>query len=352
MLAGWYSGALNRWGVTLQRNGRWSEATPCFALARELNPDNLPALVNLRCNSNLLARQKMTVVRTQAFPDQFGRYRNLNQVLTESGPFDEPSYCYRLGLSFAGAGMLRQACQQFDRIKALVPGDLSVRLFLGDLLNISLMPDQALKIVAEIQRDRDLAPLGPTNEVEVALLEARAWFAKTNRPVAQGIIYALVATHPGDAFVLERASATFTACQSYNDALRIADRLLQLTPRDPAALANKGNLCVLTGDFSNAIPPLTLSLSLTNTYAARLNRAIACLRTGRLDAAEADYQDLLRAFPTAYRAYSGLGEIAWQKKDTNTAIRYCEQYLSQAGADTEEAKSVAARLKSLQQGRR
>ena len=187
--------------------------------------------------------------------------------------------------------------------------------------------------------------------MEIAFLEARAWFAKTNRPTAQGIIYALLATHPGDAAVLERAVATFTAYQSYSDALRLTDQQLQLAPNDAVALANKGNLCVLTRDFSNAIPPLTLSLSLTNTYAARLNRAIAYLRTGRLDAAEADYQELLQAFPTAYRAYSGLGEIALQKRDTNAAIRYYEQYLSKAGADTEEAKTVAARLKSLQQGR-
>jgi predicted Zn-dependent protease len=248
--------------------------------------------------------------------------------------------------------MLRQACQQFERIKALVPGDLSVRLILGDLFNNSSVPDQALRIVAEIRADPDLRPLGPTNEVEVALLEARAWFVKTNRPVAQGVIYALLATHPGDALVLERAVATFTAYQDYSDALRITDHQLQLTPDDPVALANKGSLCVLTGDFSNAIPPLTLSLSLTNTYAARLNRAIAYVRTGRLDAAEADYQDLLNAFPTAYRAYSGLGEIALQRRDTNTAIRRYEQFLSKAEADNEEVRAVAAKLKSLRQGRR
>jgi tetratricopeptide (TPR) repeat protein len=351
VVAGWYSTALNRWGVTLQRNGRWSEATPCFALARELNPDNLPARINLQCNSNLLAHQKMTVVRTQSFQEQFGRDRSLLQIVADNGPFDEPSYCYYLGLSFAGGGMSLQACQQLERVKTLVPDDLLVRLVLGDLLNRGSLPDQALRIVAEIQADPALRPLGPTNEVEVALLEARAWFAKTNRPVAQGIIYALLATHPGDTVVLERAVATFTAYQSYADARRITDQQLQLAPNDPAALANKGNLCVLTGDFSNAIPPLTLALSLTNTYAARLNRALAYLRTGRLDAAEADYQELLQAFPTAYRACRGLGDIALQKRDTNAAIRYYEQYLSQAGADTDEAKAVAAQLKSLQQGR-
>ena len=351
VVAGWYSTALNRWGVTLQRNGRWSEATPCFTLAQELNPDNLPARVNLQCNSNLLAHQKMTVVRTQSFQEQFGRDRSLLQIVAENGPFDEPSYCYHLGLICAGGRMLLQACQQLERVKALVPEDLLVRLLLGDLLNRGSLPDQALKIVAEIQADPGLHPLSPANEVEVAFLEARAWFAKTNRPAAQGIIYALLATHPGDAVVLERTVATLTAYQSYADALRLTDQQLRLAPNDAVALANKGNLCVLTRDFSNAIPPLTLALSLTNTYGARLNRAIAYLQTGRLDVAEADYQELLQAFPIAFRACRELGEIALQKWDTNTAIRYYEEYLAKAGADTDEAKAVAARLKSLQQGR-
>ena len=351
VLARWYSGALNRWGVTLQRNGRWSEATPCFSLALELNPDNLPALVNLQCNSNLLAHQKMTVVRTQVFPEQLGRYRSLNQVLTENGPFDEPSYCYRLGMGFAEGKMRRQAGQQFDRVKALVPSDFSVRLTLGNLFNTCSRPELALGIVAEMQADPELRPLGLTNEVEVALLEARAYLTATNQATAQGIIYALLATHPGDSALLARAVTTFADYQCYSDAIRLTDHQLQLTPDDPAALANKGILCVLTGDSSNAIPTLTRSLSLTNTYVARLNRAIAYLRTGRLDAAEADYQALLQQFPTAYRASAMLGEVALQKKETNTAIRYYEHYLSKVEPDTEDAKVVAARLKSLQPGR-
>ena len=186
----------------------------------------------------------------------------------------------------------------------------------------------------------------------MALLETKAWFAKTNRPVAEGIIFALLATHPRDAYVSERAAATFMACQRYPDALRLIDRRLEAAPNDAVALANKGNILILTGNFSNAIPPLTLALSLTNTYAARYNRALAYLRTDRLDAAEADYQEILRAFPAAFLAYNGLGEIACRRSDTNAAIGYYQQYLSKAEAETEEAKHVAARLKSLQQGRR
>jgi tetratricopeptide (TPR) repeat protein len=293
----------------------------------------------------------MAVVRTGFIPEQFGRYRNLNQVLIENGPFDEPSYCYNLGMAFAEGGMLRQACQQFERIGILAPGDLAARVTLGDLYNNVLRPDLAFQVAADIRADPALRPLGPTNEVEVAFLEARAQLTATNRATAQGIIYALLATHPGDSALLARAVATFTAYQSYPDAIRLTDRQLRLAPNDADALINKGNLCVLTGQFSNAIPPLTLSLSLTNSYAARFVRARAYWQAGRLDAAEADYQQLLQAFPNAFRAYNGLGEIALQKKDTNAAIRYYEQFLSQARADTEEARMVAARLKSLQQNR-
>ena len=316
VLAQWYSAALNCRGVTLQRNGHGREASGCFALAVDLNPDNLPAQVNLKCNRDLLAGQKMTVVRSRSFQDQLGRYRHWDQTLAENGPFDEPTYCYQLGVFYAEAGLLRQAVQQLERVKTLVPGDTFVRLVLGDLLNRGRMPDQALQIAAEIEADPNLRPLDPTIGVEVAFLEASVWYVKTNQAKAERILDFLLAAHPGDAVLLGRA----------------------------------GSLCILVGDYTNAIPLLTQALSLTNTYPARLNRALASFRLGRLDAAEADYQELLQAFPSDHQAYQGLGEIARQKGDTNAAIGYYQRYLSKAAADSEEATVVAARLKTLQQG--
>jgi tetratricopeptide (TPR) repeat protein len=350
MLASWYSGLLNGWGASLQRNGRWTEAAPCFALARDLNPNNLPAGVNLLCNSNLLARQTLTVVRTQPFEEQFGASRNWNQVLTENGPFDEPSYCYQLGLGFARGGMLRQAGQEFERVRVLAPGDLTARLVLGDLFNRCLMPDRALQVAAEIRADAVSRPFGPTNEVEVAFLEASAWYVRTNHSRADGIIYSLLAAHPGDAGLLNRAGAAFAAHQSYSNALRVVRQQLQSAPDNVGSLINLGNLCAAIGDFSNSIPPFTRALSLTNISPIRFARAFAYFRTGQLDAAEADYQELLRASPDAYPAYNGLGEIALQKRDTNAAIRFYQQFLAEAPAEGGDARSVAARLRSLQPG--
>jgi tetratricopeptide (TPR) repeat protein len=348
-LARWYSSALNFWGVTLQRNGRPGEAAPCFMLAHELNPDNLPARVNLQSTSNLLAHVKMTVDRDQSFQDRLGDYVAWNPDLSDNGPFDEPSYCYHLARSLVNAGMLRQACQELERTKVLAPGDYAARLMLGEALLRGGVLDQALQAVAEMRADPDLQPLGPAAEVEVALLAARVWFAKTNFPKAEAIINSLLASHPEAAGVLDRAEDLFTTYGSYSNALAIVERQLQSAPDNFAILIKKGGLSILSGDFSNAIPPLTRSLELTNTYEARLNRAYAYVRSGRLDAAEADYKELLRAFPTAYRAYYWLGEIAWQNKDTNAAVHYYQQCLSNSAAGAAEVNLVATRLKSLQQ---
>ena len=88
----------------------------------------------------------------------------------------------------------------------------------------------------------------------------------------------------------------------------------------------------------------------TNNYSALLNRAIACLRANKLDAAQRDYEVLQKAFPTAFQIYYGLAEIAWRKKDTNAAIRNYQLYLANAPTNTAEAKVVSERLKELKPG--
>ena len=348
-LARWYSSALNRWGVTLQRQSQPKEAAPCFALAQELNPDNLPARVNLQCCTNLLTGRKMTVSRDRSFQERFGDYLAWNQVLAENGPFDEPGYCYHLAVSLANAGMWRQAGQQLERVTALAPTDTPARLLLGTVYCLGGMPDQALLIAAQIRADPGQLPLDLTNEVDIALLQARANFDKTNRTEAEEILNSLLASHPDDAGLMDRAGAMFKEYGSYSNALRIVERQLRSGPDNPLALINQGDLLLQMGDYSNAIPSLTRSLELTNVFGARFDRACAFLLSGRLDAAEADYKEILRLFPTSYRAYYGLGEVAWRNKDTNAAIRYYQQFLANSAPRTEGYGLAVARLRSLRQ---
>jgi tetratricopeptide (TPR) repeat protein len=349
-LARWYSGALNCWGVTLQRNDQWSEAARCFALASELNPDNLPARVNLECNRKLQAGQKLTLLAPKSNEEQFGKYPNWNQILISNGPFDEPAFCYQVSLAYAQRNLRRQASQQLERAAVLAPRDINARLVWGDLWNRCRMPDRALQVAAEIQADPSLQPLDPKLKVELAFLEAEAWFLKTNQAKAKGVLLSLLDSHPGDTVLLDRTRAVFTAHGSYSNALRIADQQLHFAPDNVPRLLEAGSLCLLAGEFSNAIPLLTRALSLTNSYGGRINRALAYVHLGRLDAAEADYREALRVLPASYQPYYGLAEVARRKGETNAATRYYRQYLSKAATDSGESKAVAARLKELQPG--
>ena len=306
-----YAIALNAWGVTLQRNGRLSEATRCFESALNLNHRNLAAGMNLRCNSNLLASQKVTVAQPSALEEIAGRYRNVTQLVTEDGPVDDPSFCFQLGLVFAGNRLYRQSSQQFDRVKTLVSGDISAPLAPGSLSDLREARSKTLALLAEICADPRIRPLAPAAEKERTFLEAETWF----------------------------------------DALRMAHRQLRINPDDTSALLDKGTILLRLGTYSNAIPSLTRVLALTNSPVALLNRAIAYLCMSNLAEAKTDYLKLRQVWPNDPRVYYGLGEIAYGTKDTNAAVDYYKSYLAHANAATEETKFVAARLKALQGSR-
>jgi tetratricopeptide (TPR) repeat protein len=350
LLAHWYSGALNGWGVVLQRRERWEEATPCFAKAIELNADNLPAQVNLYCNSNRLASRQLTLSLPYSIREQFGKVRNVDQILVTDGPFDEPTCCYELGMVYKNQNLPRQAGQQLERAQALAPKEIYVRLSLGNLLNGCGMPDRAMQMAEEIRADPSLQPLDPKVDVDLAFLEAEAWFVKTNRAKAVGILQSLLDSHPGDSAVLGRLAVAFTVTGSYTNALRIVEQQLQRTPDSIPTLMDKGLLYFLAGEFSNAVPTFTHVLSLTNSYPALFNRAMAYLQTTQWDRAVDDYKDMIRRFPDACQPYYGLAEVALKQGNTNAAIQYYQQYLSKAPTNHNQAefRMVSARLKAVQ----
>jgi TolA-binding protein len=81
---------------------------------------------------------------------------------------------------------------------------------------------------------------------------------------------------------------------------------------------------------------------------ALLNRAIAELRSARLDEARQDYRDFLQRFSsTNYQSYYGLGEIAYQQGDWRAARENYEQYLRFAPSNSGEAGFVRTRLEEV-----
>jgi len=348
VLAGFYSRTLTSWGVELQKRGQLTNAGAMFDRALELNPDNLVARVNLECNRNLQAGHESSIQVSKSIEDEFGKYRSWDQVVGENGPFDEPNFCFEQGRVFSHNNLHHQAAAQFERVKTLAPRNLLARVWLAQLYVVSHLPAPALQLIDEIRAHPALLPVPGTNRTEMLFVETSAHLANGDLKSAENAVQAALEKDPGDPDLLAAATQVYMTYKCYSNALVTINQELNASPTNYTALVNKGYVCIWLHAYEQAIPPLTRVLAMeTNNHSALLNRGIAYLRSGKLDAAQRDYEVLQKAFPAAYQVDYGLQDIAYQKKDTNAAIRYCQMYLANAPTNTAEAKMVAARLKQL-----
>jgi tetratricopeptide (TPR) repeat protein len=351
LVSTYYSQALNYWGVELQKSGQFDEAAAHFLRAVELNPDNVVAQINSDYDRDRRAGKKSTTDVAKTIEDKFAKYNNWEQIMRANGPFDEPNFCFEQGRIFAKGKNYRQAAQQFDRATTLAPDHLAARLWLGQLMVMGRMPDKVLELVTDIRAHPEMFPLDQSNQIELIRLEASAHYSKTNSETADNILQAALAKYPEDKNLLAMVTQVQMAFGHHTEAMSTVEKLLKIAPDDPQALLNKGALCIQLKMFKEAVAPLTRLLALqSDNNAALLNRAIANLQIGELEAARGDYEKLRVAFPSAFQVYYGLGEIAFRKKDKQTAIKNYELYLKHAPPNTEERKSISARLKELKDG--
>ena len=148
--------------------------------------------------------------------------------------------------------------------------------------------------------------------------------------------------------MLAAACRTYSENGQYTNALALTQRILRLAPNDPNALINQGCFQVQLSAYADAVASFNRVLTLeTNNPTALFYRAIAQLRGDQLDVALEDYESLQRQYPKAHQMYYGLGEIAYRRKDTNTAIRHYEAYLTNAPPNNPESAFVVGRLQEL-----
>jgi tetratricopeptide (TPR) repeat protein len=351
MSSSWYSRALNTWGTQLQRNGRLAEASQAYRRALELKPDNLPAVANLFCATNLLAGKPLGVDRSRSPESALGRYRGWEQVLGENGPFDAPEFCFVVGQNFATGNLYRQAAQQFERAAALAPDFLTAKLMLANVHNLWGNYDTALELTAALRTNRAAAYLPPDERVEVDIAEATARLGKGDDAGAQSLIGRVLASRTNDLAVMDRIFSLYISRQQFSNALEVVGRQLRVAPRNPALLVNEGYVWLQLGKFSNALPPLTRVLALdTNNVQGRFNRAITYLNLGQFEESRTDYRELEKLTPGAPQIQYGLAEIAYLKHETNTAITHYTRYLTNAAPDTAETRLVQTRLQELRGG--
>jgi tetratricopeptide (TPR) repeat protein len=349
LLAAGYSRCLDSWGVSLQRAGQWPQAGLWFQRALELNPANLAAQINSEYNQRHQrgdhARLAHDWVEAR-FVDQSARFRSWTAAVEANGPVDEPTSLFTVGATLVGEGKYVQAARDFGRCADLAPdwldasiGLAQIRVLLGDYQGAFSLASN-LESSGKAKDDMD--------EAKIVSCRAAALKGLGRGQEAVAAVEGFAQEHHERAEVLSAAAQLYLQCGRFAPALALLDQLLAQSPNDPSLLLYKGSAEIGLAHFPDAIATLTKALTFAPASpAARINRAIACLRSGQLDAARDDYEELLQHFPNSPPVLFGLGEIAWRRQDTNAAIGLYERYLASTALGSDESKLVSARLKSL-----
>ena len=348
LLREWYAQALNTWGVSLQRNGRLPAAQHRFAQAVALSTNNWIATVNLEGNTNLQAGVEATPLRITELLSQPDFTQKLLMSEARLGTVDEADCCLNLAEAFARVGQLRQAMQQADHARRLAPGVPRAALALASLYARSGLMDRAMALT-ETLRDQSSNALDRVGfEVQLALIEADIWMAKTNRTRATATLQATVQKHPDDIRVLNRIAVSYVNFRDFTNAEQLTRHVLDQDSNNIPALLTQSGILLQTERSAAAIPVLNHVLSLTNIADARFYRVIAYMQTQDYDAARQECVEIGKAFPNGYLGEYGLAKIAELQHDTKQAIHYLNICLSNAPANSALKRDLQQRLEMLQ----
>jgi tetratricopeptide (TPR) repeat protein len=350
-LAGiYYSRGLDFWGVQLQRIGELGKAASRFDDALKLNPDNVSAQINRRFNQTLRAGRTEPVDPARTALELFPKYSSWTEILNANGPLDDPSFCFECGVMFAGENaFFRQAASFFERVRELVPDYLPARMRLGELYLMEGLPDRTLVVLHEPLEHPENFSLAQTNETQLMVLGAAAYFQKSDFARGAELLDTEIARHPDDDALLTAAAKAYIMRGLFTNALKVVDRKLRSTPDDLTMLNHKGYIWLQLKNYDAAIAALNRVVAVeTNNTDALFNRALAQLGNDHLDAARADYLRVQQVLTNSYQVAYGLGDIAWRQHDTNEAIRNYKIYVANADTNSDEAKAVFERLRALE----
>lgn len=349
LLAGqYYSRSLNYWGGQLQQVRALVPAAAHFETALKLNPDNLAASVNLAFNHDLQAGRPAVLDLDKTSPDQWGRYHAWEEIQTACGPFDEPSFCFAAGGFYMQGSLWCQAIAAFTRVREFLPDNLPTLTSLGQLYVFSHRPELALAALREPRLHPERFGLNETNSTEVNLVASAAYLQQTNLARGIPLLEGEVNHHPDDVNLLTVATQVFLGQGLLTNALHVINLQLARTPDDPVWLFGQGYVHMRLKQYPQAIASLSRVIALqTNSYDALFNRAVAYLNTGDFKAARSDYAQLEAAYPKSFQVAYGLGEIAWQQRDTNAAVQHYGVYLENAPTNSAEFKMIRGRLATL-----
>jgi tetratricopeptide (TPR) repeat protein len=319
-VAGYYSRALNSWGVALQRGQHLPEAGVDFKLATELNTNNRPALVNLDFNKVLRSGEARVHETFKSAEEKFGLYRSWEKILYENGPFDHPDICFLLGDILRQQSLYRQSAIEFDRIRRLEPTNVFAKLALANVYLEGHQLDRALETAAEIKAAG--GAIGVENELELARLEAAAYFSRTNLDAAQKVLVAAHENHPDRLSALDALVMFYGKSKRFAEALENVDKMLKLDPGNAPALINQATLYFNQTNHTQALAALDRLLQKDpKNVQALLYKVFMHTETKDYPKATADVDRILEFEPDNQEALLYQGVIRIEAKEFEQAMK-------------------------------
>lgn len=353
LLAGWYAMALDDWGVQLQRMGSLRAAQKRLAQAFALGNGNSIATINFQVNTNLLAGRPLGLAGLKNMAAELGDARYLSRFLLAFGPVDEPAFCLLLGDHFSKSGLPRQALQQFERAKALVPGNPAPSLALAELYAKTGFNTEARQAIDRLRSKLPPAFLSTNAELSVKLhlIEAATWLRSSNPENARLVLKKALDDFPDNAIVAGQILQAYVSFGDLTNALALVGRQLAADPGSPDILLKKADILARMQDLTGSLQILDRLLASTNLPAAFFLRGAVRLKAGRLDQGELDFLQVEKLSGRQAGVQLQLAEIALRRNEAGKAMGYLTNALNDLPADSPSRRLVAEKIEQLGGGR-
>ena len=345
-----YSRAANANGVELQRSGRLVDAGNLFVLAYKLVPENAAALCNSRVNSALIARRP---IGDDARKPLSGKAPLA--VVEQFGPVDEPNFLslQAMHLATLPTPLARAAAVAAKRAQQLEPDNpIAAEAFVRATIAAGepAMAADAIRVAKQVAI-QSKAPDDLLARLEV--LQAEVYIAQDGLAQAEKTLVDAFKLYPDDSSLVSGISDFYLTYGAPTNSLFYLEAYLKHHGTEDTMLARWGAVLVQANRPAEAVTVLDDVLARRpDEYEAKLSRGAASLLLNKPASARADYEAVLKAFPSLIRAHLGLAQAFVAEKNLGDAQRHFRKVLELTPPSSLIASNVNARLQELQTGSR
>jgi len=233
-----------------------------------------------------------------------------------------PAANYSLGISYSKVGKFDQAIDQFQRVLAVDPNNLST------LQNLAVAYFQEQQYDAAIEQAKKAAAVDPKNlTIQKLLLDA--YLRTNNGEGAQATLAAIETLSPNDpALSINKAMVALQA-RNYPEAVKQAEAALSSGQETGFTYNILGRAQAGANDYEGAMASLKKAIELSPDFvSARLGLADLYVKTQQFDLAEKEANDVLNKRADVAEAHFILGLVAIGRNQLDAAKSAFEKALS------------------------